>query len=340
MIKIQHLFVFTFTLLVVLALSQNAYAFSGFGNFSFSFGGFSFGFSFGSIGARGCGQGGLGDVLCNVVSSSSLVPGLFAGLSYLFGIVLGVMAIFKLKEHVEAPNNTQIWDPLKRFLAGGMFLALPTVLSAAANTVSAGLSTHSETAFNGRTSGLGLDAMLVNLIADVWSPAGELLGAFAYLAGIVVIMLGIARLLKTEQEGPRGPTGIGTIMTFLVGGALLSSDAIMGAFSNSFFGTSQVATFGVLNYNARIGMDPQAAMHTEAVISAVIGFVALIGWVSFLRGMFMLKGVADGNSQQASIMAAMTHLLGGALAVNLGPVINAVQRTLGIDALGLGVIFT
>jgi hypothetical protein len=33
----------------------------------------------------------------------------------------------------------------------------------------------------------------------------------------------------------------------------------------------------------------------------------------------------------------MTHLIGGAAAVNLGPLINAVQQTLGIG--GLGVVF-
>ena len=35
------------------------------------------------------------------------------------------------------------------------------------------------------------------------------------------------------------------------------------------------------------------------------------------------------------MMSAITHLVGGALAVNLGPLLNAVQTTLGITDYGI-----
>ena len=60
----------------------------------------------------------------------------------------------------------------------------------------------------------------------------------------------------------------------------------------------------------------------------------ILGWISFIRGWFILRDVAEGN-QQASMMAAMTHIFGGALAVNLGPVLNAVQETFGLTAVGI-----
>ena len=50
-----------------------------------------------------------------------------------------------------------------------------------------------------------------------------------------------------------------------------------------------------------------------------------------------MRGVAEG-SQQASVMSGVTHLIAGALAVNLGPLLNAVQVTLGIT--GYGIAFT
>jgi hypothetical protein len=76
--------------------------------------------------------------------------------------------------------------------------------------------------------------------------------------------------------------------------------------------------------------------HVQAVITAVIAFVFIIGWVSFIRGFFIIRNVAEGTGQ-ASMMAGLTHVFGGAIAVNLGPMMNAVQATLGLD--GFGVTF-
>lgn len=273
----------------------------------------------------------LGQVINNVVNSSSSIPGLFGGLSYLFGVYLGIVGVLKLREHVESPGNVPIWEPVKKFLTGGAFFALPTVLEAAYNTVANGLGDNQITGFSGQTSGLGLDAMMVKLISSIWMPMSYLLGGFGYLAGIILIMVGISRLLKSEQEGPRGPTGLGTLMTFLVGGALIATNKMMGAFSTSLFDTATVTTKPELVYDPGLeGAKP----HAEAVISAVIAFVAIVGWISFLRGFFIIRGVAEGNSQ-ASMMAGLTHLLGGALAVNLGPVLSAVQTTLGITDWGI-----
>jgi len=287
-----------------------------------------------------CGKNTLGGMICNVIASSSTLPGLFTGLSYMMGLILGFMGILKLKEHVEMPNQVQIWDPLKRFIAGGAFFALPMVFDVLYNTVAYGIDAYTGTSFNSQgASGGGLDAMMVALIGDIWKPMEGLFYGFCYLAAIILVMIGISRLLKTEQEGPRGPTGIGTIMTFLVAGVLFSIDKIMGATQYSIF----APVTGGIGYNyAELaytgGMSPEEVAHANAVIAAIIAFVAIIGWVSFIRGFFIIRSVSEGSSQ-ASMMAGMTHILGGALAVNLGGVLAAVQATLGIDDMGLGICF-
>lgn len=274
----------------------------------------------------------LGKTILNVVKSSNSLPGLFTGSSYLMGLVMGVFGVLKLREHVESPQQVPIWEPLKRFLAGGGFLALPMVVEAVENTVSKGLSkVGMSDKFTGTASGGGLDAMMVRLMSDVWLPMHNLIVAFSYLAGIILVIIGISRFLKSEQEGARGPTGIGTIMTFLVAGALFSIDKMVMAISNSLFKSSTIKTAGTLVYTD--GLDGTQA-HIEAVISAVVAFVILLGWISIVRGFFIMRGVSEGNSQ-ASMMAGMTHLLGGGLAVNIGPVVNAVQETLGITDYGI-----
>lgn len=289
-----------------------------------------------AFGAGGCGGTTMGSVMCNVVDSSYDLPAVIAGFAYMFGLVLAFWGIIKLKEHVINPNQTPLSDAVKRFIAGGAFFALPIVTEAAYNTVADGIIDSAETGFNTPgTTGMGLDAMITAMMADIWTPVHNLIAAFAYLAGLVLIVVGISRLLKSAQEGPRGPGGFGTIMTFLVGGALLSVDAMMGAFNSSLFMTPDVATYAELSFSA--GLTGPELDHIHNVISAVLAFLMVIGWISFVRGWFIIREVAEG-SQQASLMAGMTHIFGGALAVNLGPVLNAVQDTFGIT--GYGITFT
>lgn len=274
----------------------------------------------------------LGAVICNTFNSTDRVPGLLAGFSYLCGLVLGFMGIMKLKDHVESPNQVQIWDPMKRFLAGGFFFTLPFIARVVQETVAKdAVDLKAGKGYNtGGVSGTGLDAKLVNLMKDIWEPMQFLLLGFSYLAGIILILIGISRLLKTEQEGARGPMGFGTIMTFLVAGVLLSLNKILGSTVTSIF-ASDALVHAELSYTDGMA---DGGKHANAVIGAAMAFIAIIGWISFIRGFFIMRGVAEGNSQ-ASAMAGFTHIIGGAIAVNLGAFLQAVQSTLGITAYGL-----
>jgi len=276
----------------------------------------------------------LGGVIDNVRDDiGRSMPGVYAGFSYFIGIILGFMGILKLKEHVENPNQVNFFEPIKRFGAGGCFFALPVVIEAAARTISGegDSAGYTNDGFSGASSGVGLDAMIVKLMSNVFEPLQYIFLVFGYLAGILLVMVGISRLLKAEQDGPRGPAGIGTLMTFLMAGCLFSLNAIISYFTTTMFGDSTINTNGVLSYTQGLG---GASAHVHAVISAIIAFSIILGWVSLIRGVFIIRGVSEGNSQ-ASMMAAITHLIGGALAINLGSVIMAVQETLGITQYGI-----
>lgn len=297
------------------------------------------------FGAGTCGQTvtasgqGVGTVICNVVWASDMLPGLIAGIAYLIGIACAISALIKLKDHVLNPNGTPLSDSMKRFVAGGAFLALPIVTAAAKSAIygsdaSNQLATLNYTQFTATTSGgYGLDTMLVALVADILTPLTMLFRGFCYLAGLIFIVIGISRVMKTAQEGPRGPAGVGTVMTFLTAGVFFSLDAVLGSFATSLFGTNVVTTYPVLDQSTG---DTAVNDHIQAVITAVTAFVFIIGWVSFIRGFFIIRNVAEGTGQ-ASMMAGLTHVFGGAIAVNLGPMMNAVQATLGLD--GFGVTF-
>lgn len=278
-------------------------------------------------------NGTISDVLCNVMDASNGLPGFVTAMAYTIGLVMTMTALFKLKDHVLNPNQTHLSESVKRFIAGGALFTLPLITEAAQNALTGGNNAMSSVSgYAGSTGGgYGLDTMMVALFLDIYTPLMSVIFAFAYLAGIILTVVGITRIIKTSQDGPRGPASMGTIMTFAVAGVLFSLSTIMGSFSTSMFGASETATFAMLMTSSG---DAAVDDHILAIISTVLVFMTIIGYISFLRGFFILKDVAEGSGQ-ASLMAAVTHIFGGALAVNLGPLLNAVQSTLGLQTLGI-----
>ncbi len=290
----------------------------------------------------------VGDVICNSWLTSSALPAFLSAISYVLGLVFGVWALIRIKNHVINPQQTSLWEGVSRLLAGGAFFALPTVVAAIQMTFAPPTAVVlqatrfvSNTTFRADgTLGCGgfgtnaLDEALACFMDDILGPGHVTLNFFCFVAGMIFIMIGISRLIKTAQEGARGPGGMGTVATFAIGGILISATTILRAFSASFFGSNITSTFANLTYTA--GMTAAETDAVYHVIGAVLKFMIIVGMISFVRGMFIVRDVAEGN-QQASLMAGMTHIIGGALAVNLGPVLNAIQTTLGIT--GWGVTF-
>lgn len=289
-----------------------------------------------------CSNGGTGDsfgqAVCSLVAYAALFPSFLNAISYLFGLVLGVWALLKIRDHVLDPRSTTIWDGASKLIAGGAFFSLPYIVDVMVETVSGGvgLGPGNVKGFNETASSdcapAGLDMAMYCLMADVFGPIHTILNFFTLVMGIGFVMIGIGRLMKNAQDGAKGPGGIGTLMTFLTGGILISFNTILSAFTESMFGGPSVLTFAQLSYTDGLGVEEMKHVHT--VISAIIKFMIVVGLISFVRGWFILRDVAEGNGQ-ASKMAAITHIIGGALAVNLGPLLNAVQETLGIAGLGI-----
>jgi hypothetical protein len=81
----------------------------------------------------------------NISTSIEDLPGLLAALSYLFGILLAVLGIMKIKDHVENPSQTPLKDGAIRLLAGGALFAIPIISEAMFSTVGTGAAQQSAT---------------------------------------------------------------------------------------------------------------------------------------------------------------------------------------------------
>lgn len=313
----------------------------------------------------------LGTAFCNVISHAGAIPSLLTFLAYIFGMVLGFWGLLKIRDHVINPQQASIWDGVMRLTAGGAFFSLPFVVNATKTTVAPSES-FANALIDNAITGYGVDGNpcgnretgfvsgLINsvldffggsdeskhdpnalstkmycAVTDVMAPMHMALNFFATIAGTVLIMIGISRLIKGAQDGPRGPGGLGTMFTFVTGGVLLSYNHFMRMFTTTLFGTSTTTTNPLIAYE---GFTAAEKAHAYLIIGAILKFMIIIGLISFVRGIFIIRGVAEGN-QQSSLMAGMTHMIGGALAVNLGPLLNLVQNTLGI-AEKYGIWFT
>lgn len=184
----------------------------------------------------------------------------------------------------------------------------------------------------------GLDCMFIRLISDVSGPLQYITSIFCYLAGIIIIIIAVRRLMDSTDKGIRGPLGMGTFAMLALGGILLSFNTLLGTVSATIF-PSLGTTAGVISIyqNASLtyapGVGSAGITSINSVLTSVLAFSFLLGMFSVLRGLFILKDVADGG--QASIMAGITHVIGGGMAINLGSLIGAVQNTLGLSSVGL-----
>jgi hypothetical protein len=295
-----------------------------------------------------------GDMLCNIIITAGSIPAFLTLISYLFGLVLGVWGILKIRDHVLNPQQTGVYEGISRLIAGGLFFAMPVVVEVARNTFTGGILFQAMSfvpiSISGYNDGgptlpcvpvppavtcaadIGLDKMLANFMSDLMGPIHVVLNFFTFCVGLIFLMIGVSRLIKSAQDGARGPGGMGTIMTFVVGAALISYNELMRAFSTSLFSSPVSLTYATLEYTSGMAVAETAA--ANAVFAAILKFVILIGLISFVRGLFIIRSVAEGN-QQASVMAGVTHIVAGAAAVNLGPLIEAVQGTLGITDYGI-----
>ena len=88
--------------------------------------------------AAGAGGNDFSSIAENITTSISSLPGLLTGVSYMLGILLGVLGILKIKDHVENPTQTPLQHGAIRLTAGGGLFALPIVFEAMQNTVGDG----------------------------------------------------------------------------------------------------------------------------------------------------------------------------------------------------------
>lgn len=276
----------------------------------------------------------LGSILCNVYTNTGAFPILISGIGYIGGgafLLAGGKALVKFTENAaQNPLSKAIW----KIMAAAGLIAMPSfigwliatlAITGAGGTQDLGVCTGGTAPVAGNP-GVPLDQMVTNIINNIRAPVAMLLGAMCYILGGVLIVQGLVRANKFGSDGKSSLSAI--ISSLLTGCMLIAAAQVMMMFENTLFGDNEIKHFSGLAWSTLPGgVD---VTRINKTFEAIMTFVQMIGWVAFMRGVYVLKARLEGG--QATMGVAMSHIIGGALAINIVPFVNSLAETAGMTA--------
>ncbi len=276
----------------------------------------------------------LGDMTNSFYNTLVSLQTFLSVLSYVLGTFFSITGLQQLRNNVDDPSRNPAHAFLLRLGAAGFFLFAPSganmlvaTLSGSDGVGKTGLVTAQDqveiTADTFGGPGAGLDKAFGRFVVDIASPMlDNAIPIFAYVAGLTFMLIGLKRLALANGDGPQAPGGLGTAGTFLVAAGLMAFGYVMYALQGTLMGTSVLFSNPILN----VGSTDQALNdRANQVMWAVFIFLRIVGYISVLRGLFMLRAAAEGGN--VSMMAVMTHMIAGALLANGGMLIQTIQCT-------------
>lgn len=267
----------------------------------------------------------LGQMTKNLYSSTVHVQTFLSLLSYILGVFFSITGLLALRAHVEDPGRNPLNAALLRMGAAAFFIFTPTFANFLVGTLGeAGQSNMNfvNTAGPGDIQGQGLEVALNRLVSDIAPALLDYMVPFvAYAAGVVFMLIGLKRLALATGDGPQAPGGMGTMGTFFVAAALMSFGYFVGALEGSIFGTTTI-------YNSPTFMgqaDGDLVSHANHAMWGVFIFLRIVGYISVLRALFMLRAAGEGGN--VSMMVVGTHMVAGAMLINATGFVIAIQNS-------------
>lgn len=270
----------------------------------------------------------IGASITSGMKGVATMPVLINYIAYIAGFVVAVTGLLKVKDHVVAPDRTPLSHGLWRLGAAGLLISLPVAAGLLMRTMLTSTVFGTTTA---ATTGIpmamaaspSLDQMMINLIANIKAPMGFLIWSLSAILGLFFLVTAFVRMAKgAGQDGPRGSLGSGTVGRVIIGAILLSLAATADIFTTTIFGGAGAQFKGL----SIAGVAAPTLARAESVMAAILVFIQIIGFIAFMRGFLMLRALADGNNG-VSTAAAATHIVGGAVAINISPALKIIQTT-------------
>ncbi len=271
----------------------------------------------------------LGDMTNTAYDSFVSLQTFLSVLSYVLGTFFSVTGLQMMRNHVDDPSRNPASAFMLRLGAAGFLLFAPTAANMLVATIGGGeVGDNSKivTATNmveidaDTFGGSGLDQAVGRFVVDIASPLlDNAIPLFAYIGGLIFLLIGLKRLALADGNGPQAPGGLGTMGTLLVAAGLMAFGYVMYTLQGSIFGITEIYS------NSALVGDSAIAERANQTLWAVFIFLRIVGYISVLRGLFMLRALTEGG--QASMTGVLTHMVAGALLANGGMFVQMIQCT-------------
>lgn len=279
----------------------------------------------------------LGDLICNVKNNGlSMYPSMVNAVAYIAGAFMGVRSIFLFRKHAENPGQPQTIPATAHMLAAGALLSFPAFASAVQQTVFKQVKgVGSLPCQAGSISGGGsvsLDLMMENFVKNIYSPIFVLLSMISIMAGLTMLYQGLMRASKTGTD-PRAAAPKDIVVNLVFGAILISIGTTLTSTLETLFGSSTISSMTNISIIKWSSIDSSGGGTAEAdkVVRAVLAFVQIIGGIAFLRGWLLMKsGIESGQSKMPQ---ALTHIIAGAMAINIDKMLKILNDTFGVDVI-------
>jgi hypothetical protein len=182
-----------------------------------------------------------------------------------------------------------------------------------------------------------LSTILTNLRSLI-GPLMTLLLIISYTAGIFMVIRAISLFKSFGSAQARPGEMIGPLVYLIVGTVLIYLPSTTDIVSHTIFksvtsqsvvvaGNIKLSAVGkasdrLLNY-APVTIESQWA----DMVNTIVLYVQFIGFLAFVRGWFIISHAGQPGAQPGTIPKGITHIIGGIVAVNFLPMVDALNNT-------------
>jgi len=170
------------------------------------------------------------------------------------------------------------------------------------------------------TTGVDALQMLTNL-SKTYPAIWKMLTGACYVIGFVFALRGVYYLKQYGEMRTMmaSNTSLKTpIAFFIVASVLIYIPTGFKIISKTIFG-----------YNSPLAYSDVTSGMNPIFLSAITGLVSIIGLIAFIRGWLILVANAEHPGGQATVGKALTHIIGGLLAMNVLGVVDIIWNTFG-----------
>lgn len=142
-----------------------------------------------------------------------------------------------------------------------------------------------------------------------------LIQSLSVLMGIIIGIISALKLKEHMDSNGRTPIKAPVVMMF-VAAALVGLPGLIDMTTLSIFGVSPKA-HGAHLFVDESSIASDTMPFVQQAVIGVLWFLKLVGYIAMVRGLIILKGLGEGKQDSRGLGGALTHILGGAFAINI-----------------------